>query len=49
MASNDNEQGVDDIIVKNDKTTQTADSIIKIADVNQSNVDAIKDILNMFR
>ena len=49
MASNDNEQGVDDIIVKNDQTTQTADSIIKIADVNQSNVEAIKDILNMFK
>ncbi|MCI8307251.1 MAG: methyl-accepting chemotaxis protein [Lachnospiraceae bacterium] len=49
MASNDNEQGVDDIIVKNDLTTQTAESIIKIADVNQSNVEAIKDILDMFK
>ncbi len=49
MASNDNEQGVDDIIVKNDLTTQTADSIIKIADQNQSNVEAIKDIVDMFK
>ena len=49
MASNDNEQGVDDIIVKNDMTTQTADSIIRIADLNQSNVEAIKDILDMFK
>lgn len=49
MASSDNEQGVDDIIVKNDMTTQTADSIIKIADQNQSNVEAIKDIVDMFK
>ncbi len=49
MASNDNEQGVDDIIVKNDLTTKTADSIIKIADLNQSNVEAIKDIVDMFK
>lgn len=48
-ASNDNEQGVDDIIVKNDLTTQTADSIIKIADQNQSNVEAMKDIVDMFK
>ena len=49
MASSDNEQGVDDIIVKNDLTTQTADSIIKIADQNQLNVEAIKDIVDMFK
>lgn len=49
MASNDNEQGVDDIIVKNDLTTQTAESIIKIADLNQTNVEAIKEILEMFK
>ncbi len=49
IASNDNEQGVDDIIVKNDLTTQTAESIIKIADLNQSNVEAIKEILDMFK
>ena len=49
MASNDNEQGVDGIIVKNDMTTQTAESIIKIADLNQSNVEAIKEILDMFK
>lgn len=49
MASNDNEQGVDEIINKSDSTAQTADSIIKIADQNQSNVDAIKDIVDMFK
>ncbi len=49
MASSDNEQGVDDIIVKNDMTTQTADSIIKIADQNQLNVEAIKNIVDMFK
>lgn len=49
LASNDNERGVDDIIVKNDLTTQTADSIIKIADENQSNVEAIKNIVDMFK
>lgn len=49
LASNDNEHGVDDIIVKNDLTTQTAESIIKIADLNRSNVEAIKEILDMFK
>lgn len=49
LASNDNEQGVDDIIVKNDLTSQTAESIIKTADLNQSNVEAIKEILDMFK
>lgn len=49
MASNDNEQGVDEIINKSDSTAQTADSIIKIADQNQSNVEAIKDIVDMFK
>lgn len=49
MASSDNEQGVDGIIVKNDLTAQTAESIIKISDVNQSNVEAIKEILGMFK
>lgn len=49
MASNDNEQGVDEIIDKSDSTAQTADSIIKIADQNQSNVEAIKDIVDMFK
>lgn len=49
LASDNNEQGVDDIIVKNDLTTQTADSIIKIADQNQSNVEAIKNIVDMFK
>lgn len=49
MASSDNEQGVDDIIKKNDMTTQTADSIIQIVDQNQSNVEAMKNIVDMFK
>ncbi len=49
LASNDNEQGVNDIVIKNDMTTQIADSIIKIADQNQSNVTEIKDIVDMFK
>lgn len=49
MASSDNEQGVDDIIVKNDLTTQTADSIIQIVDQNQSNVEEMRNIVDMFK
>lgn len=49
LASNDNEQGVDDIIVKNDITAQTADSIIKIADQNQTNVEEMRGIVDMFK
>jgi len=49
MASDDNEQGVNEIVVKNDQTTQIADSIFKIADQNQSNVVEIKDIVDMFK
>ncbi len=49
MASGDNEQGVNQIVVKNDQTTQIADSIIRIADTNQTNVDEIKDIVSMFK
>lgn len=49
LASNDNAQGVEDIIVKNDLTTETADSIINIANENQSNVDAIKNIIDKFK
>lgn len=49
MASDDNEQGVNEIVTKNDMTTQIADSIIKIADQNQSNVVEIKDVVDMFK
>lgn len=49
QASSDNEQGVDEIIRKNDLTTQTADSMFKIADQNQSNVESIKNIMDMFK
>lgn len=49
MASDDNEKGVNDIIVKNDMTTQTADSVIQIVGQNQSNVEAMKNIVDMFK
>lgn len=49
LASEDNEQGVNEIVTKNDMTTQIADSIIQLADQNQSNVDEIKDIVDMFK
>lgn len=47
-ASSDNEAGVEDIIVKNNATTSTADAIIAIANENQSNADAIKNIIDRF-
>ncbi len=48
-ASSDNEAGVDDIIEKNNLTTQTADSIIDIAKENKDNAEAIKNIIDRFR
>lgn len=48
-ASSDNEAGVDDIIEKNNLTTQTADSIIGIAKENKDNAEAIKNIIDRFR
>ncbi|MDD3413843.1 MAG: methyl-accepting chemotaxis protein [Lachnospiraceae bacterium] len=47
-ASSDNAAGVDDIIVNNNLTTTNADSIIGIADENQRNAMAIKDIVDKF-
>lgn len=49
VASNDNAQGVEDIIAKNSDTTITADTIITIAGDNQSNADAIKKIIDKFK
>lgn len=49
MASDDNEQGINEIVTKNDMTIKIADSIIQIADQNQSNVEEIKDIVDMFK
>lgn len=49
LASNDNARGVEDIIVKNNQTTTTADSIINIAGENQANADAIKEIIDKFK
>lgn len=49
VASNDNAMGVEDIIDKNNLTTKTADSIITIAGENQSNSDAIKEIIDKFK
>lgn len=48
LASNDNAAGVEDIIDKNNATTTTADAIITIANENQSNADAIKNIVDRF-
>lgn len=48
LASSDNEAGVEDIIIKNNMTTTTADAIISIADENQNNADAIKTIIEKF-
>jgi len=47
-ASNDNATGVEDIITKNNATTNIADSIVKIANENQSNAEAIKNIIEKF-
>lgn len=49
VASNDNAKGVEDIIVKNSETTITADTIITIAGENQTNADAIKEIIDKFK
>lgn len=48
VASSDNEAGVEDIIIKNNMTTTTADAIINIAGDNQNNADAIKTIIEKF-
>ena len=47
-ASSDNAAGVEDIIIKNNTTTGTADAIITIANENQNNAEAIKDIIAKF-
>lgn len=49
LASNDNAKGVEDIILKNNQTTATADAIIEIVGLNQTNADAIKDIIAKFK
>ena len=48
-ASNDNEAGVEDIIAKNDMTTMTADSIMKVAQENSENAKQINDIIVRFQ
>ena len=47
-ASSDNEQGVNDIIMKNDLTTDTADKIMKVAEDNSNNAREINDIIDRF-
>ena len=47
-ASADNASGVDDIIIKNNMTTTTADAIISIANENQENAEAIQVIIDKF-
>lgn len=49
MASEDNEAGVEEIIIKNERTTITADDINKIAQVNTKNATSIKEIADRFR
>ncbi len=49
MASDDNEQGINEIVAKNDMTIKIADSIIQTADKNQENVEEIKGIVDMFQ
>lgn len=48
-ASNDNAQGVEDIIQKNNQTTSTADAMMEIAEENRTNAEAIKSLLARFR
>lgn len=48
FASDDNAKGVEDIIQKNVRTTSTADAIIGIVELNQTNADAIKEIIDKF-
>lgn len=49
LASTDNENGVEEIIVKNSQTTKTADMIIEIANENHNNAKAIRSILDKFK
>ena len=49
LASGDNAKGVEDIVAKNNRTTETADAIITIAGENQSNADAIQKIIDNFK
>lgn len=43
-ASNDNASGVEEIVTKNERTTNTADDINKIAQENRKNAASIKEI-----
>ena len=47
-ASNDNERGVEDIIHKNELTTDIADKILKVAEENSANAQEINDIIDKF-
>jgi len=47
-ASNDNEQGVNDIIQKNGQTTDIADKIMRVSDENSRNAREINDIIDRF-
>ena len=47
-ASGDNEAGVEDIIEKNNATTSTVDGIVRIANDNQNNANAIRNIVERF-
>ena len=47
-ASSDNESGIEDIIAKNDMTTDTADKIMRAAQDNRNSAKDIKDIIVKF-
>lgn len=48
IISNENADGVDDLIEQNNQTTTTVDAIYNIANDNQSNAEAIKNIIDQF-
>lgn len=47
-ASNDNTIGVDEIVSKNESTTNTADKIITSVDINAKNATELKNIVSRF-
>lgn len=47
-ASNENTQGMDDILEKIDRTTATAETLAKITEANQKNARSIQNIVSKF-
>ena len=48
LASDNNEQGVEFIIEKNNETTDSADKIVKASEENSSNAQELNDIIDKF-